>query len=423
MRELRQKRTGLVAEARKILDICEKEKRGMSDAEKAKFDNLHDEIERISRTIDAGQGIREIETELAKPIEKRSGREDYGRGPVSGDEARNLLGAWLAAGPLSGVLRSDMVTQARATLDRLPAEQRVALQEGTNTEGGYTIPSFVQPEVARVVRDAGVVRPISRVIPLLGQSMYVPTLDNPPSVAWYAEEATISDGFASAPFGAGTLEAKKVASVATCSLELLQDSAINLGDFILQTFAESIAAEEDKQALEGATTFTGLYSVSGIGSVSAGGALATLDKLVNALGTLEAVSTQAAENATWVMAPKTWEKIRLLKHPQYSGDTSGNYVVNPLPTAGTPLSLLGKPVRLSNQISITRGAGNDTTIYLGDFRRGMLFGDRMSVNFAVNPYDSAGFKAAQVVMRVMARTGILVSVPAAFVKITGVTVS
>ena len=78
-------------------------------------------------------------------------------------------------------------------------------------------------------------------------------------------------------------------------------------------------------------------------------------------------------------------------------------------------------MRLSDQISVTRGAGSDTTTYLGAFNRGMIFGDRRRLSIDVNPYSK--FQTAQVDVRVLERVGILVGIPKCFVKVTGVTVS
>jgi HK97 family phage major capsid protein len=85
------------------------------------------------------------------------------------------------------------------------------------------------------------------------------------------------------------------------------------------------------------------------------------------------------------------------------------------------MSLLGRPVKLTDQISVTRGSGNDTTAYVGDFARGMLFGDRMRMELGINPFVDWG--TAQISVRVIERVGILVGIPRAFVKLTGITVA
>ena len=91
------------------------------------------------------------------------------------------------------------------------------------------------------------------------------------------------------------------------------------------------------------------------------------------------------------------------------------------PTEAVPRRLLGIPVRLTDQILTNRGGGSDeTTIYLGAFRRGMIFGDRFQMTLGVNPFTS--WSTAQIDVRVIERVGILVGIPSSFVKITGVQV-
>jgi HK97 family phage major capsid protein len=212
------------------------------------------------------------------------------------------------------------------------------------------------------------------------------------------------------------MNARKIAAIAKMSLEVSQDSIVGLGAFLLQLFAEKIAGLEDQQACEGngvGGNFMGLFTVAGTGAVSVAGALTNVDPFITALR--ETLPMVAQPNATWVMHPKLWGRIQKLK------DSQNQYLLNPAPTGDIPMSLLGRPVKLTDQISVTRGSGNDTTAYVGDFARGMLFGDRMRMELGINPFVDWG--TAQISVRVIERVGILVGIPRAFVKLTGITVA
>jgi len=290
---------------------------------------------------------------------------------------------------------------------------RSAMQEGTDSEGGYLVPKPLFEEIMRLAAVAGVVRGLSRVIPMKSNVLEIPNVGTMPTVGIFAEEAVISQS--EPTIGSLNLVAKKIAAIAKFSMEIDEDAVVNLGDFLLQLFAEVVLQKEDFEALEG-TTFTGLFSAVGVNSVNVGGAIADLDKFIDALAALPLAAVNDPSCA-WVFHPKLWKAISKLK------DLQDRYLIDPLPTEAAPLSLFGKRVHLSDQISVTRGAGSDTTGYVGAWRRGMIFGDRKQLNFQVNPFGETDFKSAQVSLRAIERVGIAVAIPEAFTKMTAITVS
>lgn len=335
----------------------------------------------------------------------------------AGESEREALGLWL-----KGKVRKDESALGRAA--ELLRVERGALEAGATGEGAELVPTPLLGVLLRVGADSSAVRPISRIEPMTSGAMTVPRLDTAPTVAIVPEEGTVPDGFGAAPFSAVTVTAKKISALGTASVELFDDSAIQLGDLIIQTFTESIGEVEDAQALEGdgtANNFTGLYTASGVNSVSVGAALTNLDPLAEALRKLRAVSVSAAATSTWILSPALWEAVTVLKVAGYSGDTNGAYR-NAIGETEMGPTLLGRPVRFSNQISDARGTGTDeTTAYLGAFGRGMIFGDRMLAAILVDPYSLAD--TGQIRIRVMRRVGISVAIPSLFTKVTGIQLS
>jgi len=282
--------------------------------------------------------------------------------------------------------------------------------------GGYTVPTPLAAEVLRLAAAIAAVRPLARPVPMESKTRDYPTLGTKPSAGVHNEGEEITQ--AEPTFGQVTLNARRFDARAQFTIELLQDSILDIGDLLFQLYAESIAELEDAQALEGdgaGANFVGVKNAAGGGSVAVSGAPADLDKFVDALfGTLPLVAINDPSCA-WVMQPKLWAKLLKLK------DANDRYLLNVNPTAGAPLSLLGKPVRLTDQISITGGTGADTTAYVGAWGRGMLFGERSSLATAIS--DAPGWTTAKIALRVIQRTAILVAVPSAFVKLTGITLS
>lgn len=124
-----------------------------------------------------------------------------------------------------------------------------ALQENTDSEGGYLVPTDQRMEL---IHDpgapGGVTRPISRV---LQTSRDAGTFPVATTVTWgaIAEEATPADSdpaFDQVPF-----TIRKSGVNMTLSEELLADSAVNLPQFIGRIVDETSGRYEDQQAIEG----------------------------------------------------------------------------------------------------------------------------------------------------------------------------
>jgi HK97 family phage major capsid protein len=247
----------------------------------------------------------------------------------------------------------------------------------------------------------------------------LPTLANDFTVSWIAEEGTITDAAPGTPFGQGTLTAKKLAALVTVSIELVQDNVINLMDFVLRHLLQQAGRAVDLQALEGdGTTFSGLFSVAGVNSVAGGSNALSEDELRKLI--------YGGEHAT------TLENGVIFAHPWIMRDAIGLAISSGTPWFATvfgqdqqgnarPRNIWGVPAMLTSIIAKNRGGGtNETTAYHGDPSY-IVIGQRMGTTFEVDPYGK--FDTAQLRLRLLQRTGVLIWVPAYFTKLTAVTVS
>ncbi len=360
------------------------------------------------------QELRKGHGELEKyiqSVEARTNRRyNPGGSPAASSGELDKASLMHAAGLwFVGLLKNDRGRMEEA--GRILGVTTHAMQEDAGTEGGFLVPTPLAAEVLVAASTVAAVRPISRTLPMKSKTLPVPDVTTKPSVAIVPEEGTIAQ---SEPvIGQKVLTAKKISALATLSLELEQDSAVAVGGMLFEVFGEAVAGMEDLQALEGdgvGNNFTGLIA-AGVTDVPAGGALADFDKLIDAL---YALPVPAIAGSTWIMHPKALKAIAKLK------DTQDRYLFNPSPSQGTPATLLGRPIRLSDQIATNRGAGSDTVIYVGNFGTGMLFGDRMMMTIAANPF--LNWSTAQISVRVLERVAITVGIPTYFAKVSGVTV-
>lgn len=308
----------------------------------------------------------------------------------------------------------------------LDPETKAALQEDTATEGGNLVPSPLEAEVLRLTEDAGIIRNLARHITMTSKTLTIPDLTTGVSVAIVAEEGTI--GQTEPTFGQKVLTAKMIAARGLASMQVLDDSAIGLLQFWLELCAEAYALFEDDQALEGDGTgvnFTGLVAAAGVNEVTNGtnGAAPSYDQLV--AQKWKGKKRVTRRGAAWVGAPEIAQKVEGLKdsqnRPLFISDIAGQ------PTRfingndnGPDGVLMGFPFYASDQIAANRTVGTSTdcsNLYFGPFGFGLIIGDRLGITFGTS--EHVAWNTGQIGLRVLKRTAILVGVPAAFTKQTG----
>jgi len=309
---------------------------------------------------------------------------------------------------------------------------KAALTEGTGSEGGFTVPTPLEAEVLRVIEDSAVLRPLARKMSMTAFKHNIPDLTTGISVDIIDEEGSITE--VEPVFGQKVLTAKKFAARGVLSMELQQDSSIGIVDFWLTLAEEQLGLKEDEQALEGdgaGANFTGVVAASGVNevqSLTAGvptnGGVAKYDELVKTKW--KAAKRSTRRGAAWIAPPELARNVEALVdsqlRPIWSNPTAGNITALGAPANGGPDGvLLGYPVWSTDVIRVDRTVGTLTTagnVYFGPWGHGMIYGDLIGIMFGVS--EHVLWNTAQLVARLIKRTGILVGVPADFTKYTGV---
>ena len=190
-----------------------------------------------------------------------------------------------------------------------------------------------------------------------------------------------------------TLSAYKVGTMLKISDELLHDAFFNLEGYVATEFARRIGAAEEDAFLNGDGTNkpTGMLHVTAgaeIGVTAAGAAAITVDELIDLYHSLRA---PYRKNATFLVHDNTVKAIRKLK------DGQGQYLWQPSITAGTPDTVLNRPITTSPYMPTM--AGGKKSVLFGDFRyywiaerQGRTF-KRLNELFAAN--GQVGFLAWQ----------------------------
>jgi HK97 family phage major capsid protein len=287
--------------------------------------------------------------------------------------------------------------------------ERRALSEGTDSAGGYTVPTRLASFFIDKLRAAAVVfQAGAQTVPMDSDNLAIARITGDPTCAWTAENAEIS---ASDPtFDAVTLAPKKLAALVKVSRELLEDS-VNIGAALEAAFVGAMSRELDRALLFGSGSSnqpTGLFNISGINSVSMGtngAAVTNFDNLIDLL--LAIKEDNGATPNSFIMAPRTEAAYAKLK------DSDNNPLTEPRMTAE-----LRRLVTTAVPIDQTQGsASNASCVLTGDFSK-MLVGVRTQMsmhmlNERYAEYDQVGFL-------VRLRADVAVEQPVHFGRLIGV---
>ena len=175
--------------------------------------------------------------------------------------------------------------------------------------------------------------------------------------------------------------------------ELLSDSVFDLEGYIAREFARRIGAKEEEAFFtgDGSGKPLGILAASGgaeTGVTAASETAITSDELIDLFYSLRA---PYRKKAVWILNDSTIKAIRKLK------DANGQYIWQPSLVAGTPDTLLGRPVKTSTYMpAIAAGA---KTVMFGDYsyywiadRQGRMF-KRLGELYA--PNGQVGFLGSE----------------------------
>ncbi|WP_265529099.1 phage major capsid protein [Sphingomicrobium marinum] len=272
--------------------------------------------------------------------------------------------------------RFGQIIRAMVTGPRDDAERR-ALSEGTDSAGGFTVPTPLAAWYIDKLRKASVVvRAGARTVPMESETLAIARLESDPVMAWRVENAAITQN--DVTFGAVSLQAKSLAGSIKVSRELLDDS-LNVARILENAFIQSAALEFDRACLFGSGSSnepTGLKNISGINSVSMGtngAAPSDYDKIIDTIYELQA--DNAGDPTAMIWSPRTARDYAKLK------DADNNPLRVPEMVASVP-----KLATNAVPVDETEGTATDaSSILMGDFSR-MLIGLRTNVRLEANPY-------------------------------------
>jgi HK97 family phage major capsid protein len=323
---LQEQRGRLVTQAREALDEI---KTNTDEARAAELEARHDAImadfDKVEKNIEREERLAAMEARHEETRAKQ--RPDMG-----GNEARGQ------DQPAKPEYRDAFIALARNGFNpqELSAEQREVLKAGvaefraqstTAGAGGYTVPTELAAVVDKTMKAWGPMydEAICTVINTSGGNpLDFPKTDDTAVAAAQHTEATAmtDDGGVDATFtkmslGAFAYDTEWV----QISMELLQDSAINVEQFIGELLGERLARRVNSELTVGDGTGDplGIVAASSAGKTAAGVAAFTADELVDLLHSVDP-AYRASPKARWQFNDTTLAAIRKLK------DGNGAYI-------------------------------------------------------------------------------------------------
>ena len=267
--------------------------------------------------------------------------------------------------------------------------QRKALSVNSDPNGGYLVTPQMSSVILSTIKESSPMRALASVQTIGTDSLDYMVDDGDFSSSWTGETSTRNDTDNST-LGKKTIETHELFAQPKATQRLIDDSAINIEQWIAEKVADKFARVEATAFITGNGTnkpkgilaYANGTGLDKIEQINAGDAsLITSDGLIKLF---YALKDEYARNATFLMNRLTVQAVRLLKET-----TTGNYLWMPGLAAGAPDTILGRPVQQAADMPTV--ASNALAVAFGDFRRGYTIVDRDGIRTLRDPFTSKPF--------------------------------
>jgi len=375
--ELREKRAKLWEGTKAFLETHRKENGTLSAEDDAAYVKMEQEINDLGREIARAERLEAVDAAMALPTSKpltekpEAQKKDEKTGRASDAYKKNF---W-------NVMRSKNPS----------TEIKNALTEGTDSEGGYLVPDELEHTLVQALQENNIFRTLAHRITTDSGDHLIPLVASHGSASWVAEGGSYQES--DEVFSQINLGAHKLGTMIKISEELLNDSAFEMENYIVEEFGRRIGNAEEEAFITGNGTGKPLGILAATGGAQVGKTTAAADKITcdEIVDLYHSLGVPYRKKAVWLMNDSTVQYIRKLK------DGNGQYLWQPSLVAGTPDTILGCPVKVSRYMpEIDSGA---KVIAFGDFgyywiadRQGRSF-KRLDELFAATGH--VGFRGSQ----------------------------
>ncbi len=363
LQEMMEKRAGLIAQARGILEKAENESRDATAEERENFDKAIEESNKVKEDIDALQADEQRKSSLEnaeEDLKRTSGRMTSQGKPSEKPEKEEVRKFEIHKG-VSIELNSerDKKDYRERFASYLKAGEVRGLQAADNSSGGYLTPEEFSARLIKALDNEVWMRQLSSVMTLRNAaSLGAPTLDADPSDPVWTTELSTGSNDDTMSFGKREFKPIGLAKRIKLSKTLVRQTPMDVAQLIVDRLAYKFGAAQENAYLNGsgASQPLGIFTASDMGistsrDISSGNTQTSFsaDGLINAK---YAIKSQYRNNANWIFhrdAVKTLAKLK---------DGDGQYLWRQGLAMDEPDNLLNIPIRESEYAPNTFETGN-----------------------------------------------------------------
>jgi HK97 family phage major capsid protein len=285
-----------------------------------------------------------------------------------------------------------------------------AVNETTNSAGGFLVPDELVAELIFLREQYGVVRQNATIRTMSSDTIWVPKNSASTTAYWVGESTAITQS--QPTFDRVQVLAKKLGILTAVTSEVNEDSIIEIGVALAQDMAWKFAQEEDRVCMVGSSATATDGNINGfitenlgvssnVGSISGTTGSAanynaiTLANFRSMVGKLPLYADN--QDAKWYMSKAFFNDVVCNRLDALSGNAALDLMNF---QSGRP-TLYGYPIVFSQHLASTAAGTTGTALCaLANLKTGTVFGDRRSLQISISEHylfntDELAFKAVE----------------------------
>ncbi len=359
--DLQQERMKLITDMRSLNDAAIAVGKDLESDELTKYNEMETRLDTVTASIQRESKLIEAQrqaTTVVVPLNQVDDNGDNAEDEALKDEIRKVISADYKMIEKYG-LQGNKKPFMDQTLERCTASyrsafwamQRVgknravpdihnALQVGTNSEGGYLVPTEYETTLTMKKELYNEIRSVATTM-RTASDLNIPVETDEGTATWTAEEAAYTES--DTVFAQVVLNAHKLGRIIKISEELMQDAFFDMPGYIADAFGRSFGLAEEAAFIagDGSGKPTGIIPSATAGVTAAGAAAITADEVIDLYHALKRVYRAQAR---WLTSDAVIKLIRKLK------DSNGQYIWQPGLQADEPDRILARPVIVSDYV-------------------------------------------------------------------------
>jgi len=350
---------------------------------------LEDERDKFGEELSDTKEKTERINERINQLETKIGRRDFSAEPKSDmSEGRQAFAKWLQRETLDEKEADALINSA--VMGQEMDRKDITVGTSGNQSDALAPEEFVQ-EIIKDAVEISPMRQVCRTRTTNRRQIKIPRLQGRPSAAYVSEQGTRSDDtstdFGSDPTDMLVIDMHEFYVQVPVSRQMERDSVFDIQAEVREVVSTEMARFEGEQFLQGSGTgqAQGLVTSGDFNTIS------TADTTTDGIGSIVAdelidlkyeVKKTYRDNGTYALTREAIKYVRQLK------DQDDDYLWQPGLAMGEPSTIQGAPYVEMQDLVTTASAGDgDTPIVFGDWRRGYLIVDRLSMQVLRDPYS------------------------------------